>query len=373
MALARALAKQPEILLLDEPFSHIDNFKKQSLRRSVFKYLKEKNIACIVATHDKNDVLGFADKMLVLHNKTIIAQDTPKNLYANPKLPLIQNFNNISSMHFSQEEKNIIKKYLFKLINDYCFRRDILNEEEVQFGKQYILYHGFNYSRQAYEMLYHELTEFFNRYGRLPTASKVKNRGSEELLASRLFTIKKMYRDKKLSAKLFDLFSKLPNMSWAHRKDSEDERFRIALKDLKEFSITKKRFPKVSSKDPKEKYLAGFIASKEQGFKNGLSIHRKKEFYAIIKEIDKYFIQNNIIKPKKILRSFEDWIVILKDYLKNSGLNHVSARVIVKDRNNVDAALGTWWLNTIKAKYKKGNLKASHQRILKEMGMNLDL
>ncbi|GGI56205.1 ABC transporter ATP-binding protein [Winogradskyella haliclonae] len=92
VALARALAKQPEILLLDEPFSHIDNFKKQSLRRSVFKYLKEKNIACIVATHDKNDVLGFADKMLVLHHKTIIAQDTPQNLYNNPKLPLIASF-----------------------------------------------------------------------------------------------------------------------------------------------------------------------------------------------------------------------------------------------------------------------------------------
>tara|TARA_Y100001934_G_C12302555_1_gene750687 strand:+ start:412 stop:1386 length:975 start_codon:yes stop_codon:yes gene_type:complete len=92
VALARALAKEPEILLLDEPFSHIDNFKKQSLRRNVFNYLKEKNIACVVATHDKNDVLGFADEMLVLHNKKIIAKDTPQNLYKNPKLPLIASF-----------------------------------------------------------------------------------------------------------------------------------------------------------------------------------------------------------------------------------------------------------------------------------------
>ena len=92
VAIARALAKQPEILLLDEPFSHIDNFKKQSLRRSVFKYLKEKNITCIVASHDKNDVLGFADTMLVIHDSKIIARDTPKNLYNNPKLPLIASF-----------------------------------------------------------------------------------------------------------------------------------------------------------------------------------------------------------------------------------------------------------------------------------------
>ncbi len=92
VALARALAKQPKILLLDEPFSHIDNFKKQSLRRNIFNHLKANNITCIVATHDKNDVLGFADEIIVLHNKKIIAKKTPQNLYRNPKLPLIASF-----------------------------------------------------------------------------------------------------------------------------------------------------------------------------------------------------------------------------------------------------------------------------------------
>ena len=92
VAIARALANQPEIILLDEPFSHIDNFKKQSLRRSVFKYLKEKNISCIVATHDKNDVLGFADEIMVLNDSKIIAKEAPQKLYNNPKLPLIASF-----------------------------------------------------------------------------------------------------------------------------------------------------------------------------------------------------------------------------------------------------------------------------------------
>ena len=92
VALARALAKQPQILLLDEPFSHIDNFKKQSLRRNLFSYLKEKHITCIVATHDKEDVLGYADNMVVLHKSKIMAQDTPENLYKNPKNPLIASF-----------------------------------------------------------------------------------------------------------------------------------------------------------------------------------------------------------------------------------------------------------------------------------------
>ncbi|MFL1010497.1 ABC transporter ATP-binding protein [Flavisericum labens] len=92
VALARALAKQPEILLLDEPFSHIDNFKKQSLRRNVFKHLKDNNITCIVATHDKEDVLGFADHMIVLNDHNIEAYNTPEQLYHKPKTPLIASF-----------------------------------------------------------------------------------------------------------------------------------------------------------------------------------------------------------------------------------------------------------------------------------------
>ena len=92
VALARALAKQPEIILLDEPFSHIDNFKKQSLRRNVFNFLKEQNITCIVATHDKDDVLGFADQMIVLHDSKIMANNTPELLYKHPETPLIASF-----------------------------------------------------------------------------------------------------------------------------------------------------------------------------------------------------------------------------------------------------------------------------------------
>lgn len=92
VAIAKAIAKQPEVLLLDEPFSHIDNFKKQSLRRSLFKYLKEKHITCIVATHDKDDVLSFSDHMIVLHNAKIMAKGTPKQLYKNPQNKLIASF-----------------------------------------------------------------------------------------------------------------------------------------------------------------------------------------------------------------------------------------------------------------------------------------
>ncbi|MBF6641112.1 ABC transporter ATP-binding protein [Flavobacterium sp. J49] len=84
VALARVLALEPEVLLLDEPFSHIDNFRKNSLRRKLFAYLKEKQITTIVATHDSSDVLSFSEEVIVMQNGQIIATDSPKSLYQNP-------------------------------------------------------------------------------------------------------------------------------------------------------------------------------------------------------------------------------------------------------------------------------------------------
>ena len=71
--------------MLDEPFSHIDNFRKNSLRRKLFGYLKEKQITTIFATHDSSDVLSFADDVLVLKDGKIIEEGNPKNIYNNPK------------------------------------------------------------------------------------------------------------------------------------------------------------------------------------------------------------------------------------------------------------------------------------------------
>ena len=92
VALARALAKEPEILLLDEPFSHIDNLKKQSLRRSLFNYLKKQQITCLVATHDRDDIISHADTMLFLYRGKSIAYETPQYLYNNPKNGFIASF-----------------------------------------------------------------------------------------------------------------------------------------------------------------------------------------------------------------------------------------------------------------------------------------
>jgi iron(III) transport system ATP-binding protein len=157
VALARALAKQPEIILMDEPFSHIDNFQKQSLRRSVYKYLKDKNITCIVATHDKEDVLGFADRMIVLNNNQIAVNDSPERLYKNPKTPLIASFfgefnvindtiiyaHQLKVVEHSDLKATVLKSYFkghYYLIEGDLDGKKVFFEHPIQLDKNAIIY-----------------------------------------------------------------------------------------------------------------------------------------------------------------------------------------------------------------------------------------
>lgn len=119
VALARVLALEPEVLLLDEPFSHIDNFRKNSLRRKLFAYLRAKKITTIVATHDSSDVLSFADEVLVMQNGQIIASDSPENLYRNPT-----------------------SKYIASLFGD-------VNEIEINGNKRYVYPHQLHVVSQS--------------------------------------------------------------------------------------------------------------------------------------------------------------------------------------------------------------------------------
>mgnify|MGYP000014658874 FL=1 len=118
VAIARALAKEPELLLLDEPFSQIDNFKKNSLRRNLFGYLKEKKITCVVATHDKNDALSFADQLIIIRNHKIIANDNPKKIYQNPKEKYVATlFDDVNEIIINNKT-HLIYPYQLKIVEN---------------------------------------------------------------------------------------------------------------------------------------------------------------------------------------------------------------------------------------------------------------
>jgi len=146
VAIARALAKEPELLLLDEPFSQIDNLKKNALRRMLFSYLKEKNISCIVATHDSDDALSFADKMIVLQNNKIIISGSPQEIYKNPKSNYVASFFDDANEVLINDKKELLFPHQIKIVEKSKLKARVLNTYfkgfywliEVSFNEQIV-------------------------------------------------------------------------------------------------------------------------------------------------------------------------------------------------------------------------------------------
>lgn len=121
VALARVLALQPELLLLDEPFSHIDAFRRGRLSRDLFNYLKKKQISCIIATHDSADIFSFTDEVLVIKEGTVVAQGNPKTIHNYPPnkyvAALFGEVNEIQSHYLTNKElpNQLLMVYSFQL------------------------------------------------------------------------------------------------------------------------------------------------------------------------------------------------------------------------------------------------------------------
>ncbi len=84
VALARSLAPMPRLLLLDEPFSNLDERLKEKMRAEVTQIIRMSNTTAVFVTHDINDALSSADKIAVMSKGKIEQFDTPEMIYKNP-------------------------------------------------------------------------------------------------------------------------------------------------------------------------------------------------------------------------------------------------------------------------------------------------
>ena len=94
VSLARSLMSKPELLLLDEPFSNVDESLKVELQQSIKKILKEKKITTIIVTHDSYEAFYMADYCGILLSQTMKQYDTPYNIHHYPNSIEVVNFLN---------------------------------------------------------------------------------------------------------------------------------------------------------------------------------------------------------------------------------------------------------------------------------------
>jgi iron(III) transport system ATP-binding protein len=83
-AIARSIADKPAILLLDEPFSHLDLPNRLLVREMLFDLVQQEKTACLFVTHDASDALSIADTLGILQDGNLIQLDEPKTVYREP-------------------------------------------------------------------------------------------------------------------------------------------------------------------------------------------------------------------------------------------------------------------------------------------------
>nr|WP_330374673.1 ATP-binding cassette domain-containing protein [Clostridioides difficile] len=141
VALARAIALEPDFLLLDEPLSALDAKVRLKLREQIKSLHRKLGITTIMVTHDQEEALCLADKMVVMNNGEVIQIGTPKEVYKSPKTPFVADF--IGTINFIDDDVNMIAIRPEDIKVE--FNRDF-KEIDVKVGEILdIEFRGFNY------------------------------------------------------------------------------------------------------------------------------------------------------------------------------------------------------------------------------------
>ena len=170
--IARALIREPELLLLDEPFSNLDTAIKETMREEIFKIIKETKTTTVLVTHDIKDALNISDRILIFKAGILQQYDEPVKMYCEPAncycAEILGDMNKLfvkNDTYYVRPEKVKVvnKRSKYKVLVEKCFfqgkeykikgRREKetwhffsskpLKEQEgvyVEFGKEDLIY-----------------------------------------------------------------------------------------------------------------------------------------------------------------------------------------------------------------------------------------
>ena len=92
IAVARALAHRPKVLLMDEPFGALDAKIREELRRTIREIQRELGITTILVTHDQEEAFALADRIGVMHQGRLLECGRPDDLYTRPATRFVSTF-----------------------------------------------------------------------------------------------------------------------------------------------------------------------------------------------------------------------------------------------------------------------------------------
>jgi iron(III) transport system ATP-binding protein len=155
ISMARVLATDPDIILLDEPFSSVDTLLKAQIEKDLLTLIKKSGKTAIFVTHDPKEAMAISDKIAFIEDGEIIQYDTPQNIYYHPKSNIVASFFGIANF-----------------IDEKCYRLDqiTLNKQEGMYranldyaifrGEYYELHIEVNVNQKYYPFVIFDYSDF---------------------------------------------------------------------------------------------------------------------------------------------------------------------------------------------------------------------
>lgn len=159
IALARALAVEPKVLLLDEPFGALDAKVRKDLRRWLRRLHDELHITSVFVTHDQEEALEVADRVVVMNHGNVEQIGSPQEVYDNPTSPYVYEFlGNVNALEGQISEGNAKVGNLTFKVSEFQNVKDSL-------AHAYVRPHDIEVSRDAQDAAYTATLTFANAVG----------------------------------------------------------------------------------------------------------------------------------------------------------------------------------------------------------------
>lgn len=121
IALARALAVQPQVLLLDEPFGALDAKVRKELRDWLRRLHEEVHVTSVFVTHDREEAMAVADEIVVMNHGKIEQVGSPADIYEHPATPFVMSF--VGEVNVLPHDAQLLQNRGLKVVQSHVFIR----------------------------------------------------------------------------------------------------------------------------------------------------------------------------------------------------------------------------------------------------------
>ena len=155
ISIARVLATNPDIILLDEPFSSVDTLLKTQIEKDLLRIIKKSGKTAIFVTHDPKEAMAISDKIAFLESGEIIQYDTPQNIYYQPKSNSVASFFGVA---------NFIEGQCFRLNQIKLHKQEGMYKARVEHiifrGEYYELHVNVEVDKKEYPFVVFDYDDF---------------------------------------------------------------------------------------------------------------------------------------------------------------------------------------------------------------------